>query len=269
MTYIGIIGSVLILYYFYNKFIRWIPTSPQILNTDKLFIYGHRGVPAQAPENTIYSFQKAFELNVDGIELDVQITKDNVLVVHHDPHLERLTGKKTFINTLTYKKLLSIDARGIGYDSLAFQQIPRLDDILEILPDNIAINIEIKSQRLFSEGMEQPVIDSILKHDLLNRTIISSFNPLRILKVKLLQPNVTTAQLWDIDEKFSSILWVYLSRPDLLHGNIDQFNEDIIAKFKALGMKVYAYTVNSDKQLAKAMQLNINGIFIDNPALLK
>ena len=180
-----------------------------------------------------------------------------------------MTGAKTFINTLTYKKLLSIDARGIGYDSLEFQQIPRLDDVLEILPDNIAINIEIKSQRLFSEGMEQPIIDSILKYDLLNRTIISSFNPLRILKVKFLQPNVTTAQLWDIDEKFSSILWVYLSRPDLLHGNIDQLNEDIILSFKGLGIKIYAYTVNSHKQLSKAKQLNINGIFTDNPKLFK
>ena len=87
MVYISIIGCVLALLYIYNNLIRWIPNSPSLLNTNNLFIYGHRGVPSHAPENTLYSFQKAFELNVNGIELDVQITKDNILVVHHDPHL--------------------------------------------------------------------------------------------------------------------------------------------------------------------------------------
>ena len=269
MVYISIIVGVLILYYFYNKFIKWMPTFPPILNTDELFIYGHRGVPSQAPENTLYSFQKAFELNVDGIELDVQITKDNVLVVHHDPHLERLTGKQTFISTLTYKELLSVDARGVGFDSLEFQRIPKLEDVLEILPENTAINIEIKSQQLFSEGMEQPVVDAILKYDLLNRAIISSFNPLRLLKIKYLHSNITTAQLWDEDEEFSSIRWIYLSRPDLLHGNIDQFNENIILGLKALGLKIYAYTVNSNKQLAKVKCLNLHGIFTNDPTNCK
>ena len=208
MVYISIIGGILILFYLYNKFIRWIPNTPSILNTDKLFIYGHRGVPSQAPENTLYSFQKAFELNVDGIELDVQITKDNILVVHHDSHLERLTGKQTFISDLSYNELLSIDARGTEFGSLEIQRIPKLEDVLDILPENTAINIEIKSQQLLSEGMEQPVVDAILKYDLLNKAIVSSFNPLRLRKIKSLNSNITTAQLCDEDENFSSFRWI-------------------------------------------------------------
>jgi glycerophosphoryl diester phosphodiesterase len=117
--------------------------------------------------------------------------------------------------------------------------------------------------------MEQPVVDAILKYDLLNRAIISSFNPLRLLKIKYLHSNITTAQLWDEDEKFSSICWIYLSRPDLLHGNIDQFNENKILWLRALGLKIYAYTVNSDKQLAKVKRLNLHGIFTDDPTNCK
>jgi glycerophosphoryl diester phosphodiesterase len=238
-----------------------------MLNTNTLFIYGHRGVPSQAPENTLYSFKRAFELNVNGIELDVQITKDNILVVHHDPHLEQLTGKQTFISTLTYKELLSIDARGGSFDSLEFQRIPRLEDVLEILPENMVINIEIKSQQLCSQGMEKPLVDSIIKYNLLNRAIVSSFNPLRLRKIKSLNSKITTAQLWDKDEEFSSIRWMYISRPDLFHGNIDQFNEDMISELNSLGLQIYAYTVNSKEQLAKVKHLNLHGIFTDNPKI--
>ena len=131
MIYANIIAGIIILFYIYNKFIRWIPNTPCILETNKLFIYGHRGVPSQAPENTLYSFQKAFELNVDGIELDVQITKDNILVVHHDPHLQRLTGEQTLISGSNYNELLSIDARGYEFDSLKIQRIPKLEDVLD------------------------------------------------------------------------------------------------------------------------------------------
>ena len=100
MVYLSIIVGILIIYYLYNKFIRWSPVIPSIIEKNNLFIYGHRGAPSYAPENTLYSFQKAFDMNVDGIELDVQITKDNILVVHHDPHLEKLTGEQKLISTL-------------------------------------------------------------------------------------------------------------------------------------------------------------------------
>jgi len=269
MVYANIIGGVIILFYLYNKFIRWIPNTPSILKADKLFIYGHRGVPSQAPENTLCSFQKAFKLDVDGIELDVQITKDNILVVHHDPHLERLTGKQTLISASNYNELLSIDARGAGFDSLKIQRIPKLEDVLEILPENTAINIEIKSQKLLSEGMEQLVVAAILKYNLLNKAIVSSFNPLRLRKIKSLNSNITTAQLWDKNEKFSSYRWIYVSRPDLFHGNIDQFNQNMILDLKMLKLKIYAYTVNSEEQLEKVKCLNLHGIFTDNPIICK
>ena len=133
----------------------------------------------------------------------------------------------------------------------------------------MVINIEIKSQQLFSEGMEQPLVDSIIKYNLLNRAIVSSFNPLRIRKIKSLNSKITTAQLWDDEEEFSSIRWVYISRPDLFHGNIDQFNENMISELNSLGLQIYAYTVNSKEQLAKVKRLNLHGIFTDNPNICK
>ena len=71
------------------------------------------------------------------------------------------------------------------------------------------------------------------------------------------------------DEDFSSFRWIYVSRPDLFHGNIDQFNRNMISGLKTLGLKIYAYTVNTEKQLAKAKYLNLHGIITDDPANCK
>ena len=73
----------------------------------------------------------------------------------------------------------------------------------------------------------------------------------------------------DRDENFSSFRWIYVSRPDLFHGNIDQFNHNMISGLKILGLKIYAYTVNTEEQLAKVKYLNLHGIFTDDPTLCK
>ena len=233
------------------------PTNLSQFNQQKLFIYGHRGVPSLMPENTLTSFQKAFELDVDGIELDIQITKDNIVVVHHDPHLERLTGIQSQISSLAYEDVKKIDARGDGFTNVEPQYIPTLEEVLKIIPKNKLVNIEIKSQKLFSEGMEAPTVKLIEKYDLAERVVISSFNPLN--------PQIPIAQLWDKDEPYSSYYWIFISKPSFLHTNIDQLNVAFIGKIKKLKLPLLAYTVNSKKQLEKAKSLNLNGIFTDNP----
>jgi len=68
---------------------------------------------------------------------------------------------------------------------------------------------------------------------------------------------------------FLSFCWVYVSRPDLFHGNIDQFNKKLISRLRAMKLQIYAYTVNSSEQLAKVKHLNLDGIFTDDPTICK
>ncbi len=253
--------------FFYKRICFKIQVHSQFKD-EKLFVYGHRGIPSLMPENTIVSFKKAVEVGIDGIELDVQITKDNILVVHHDPHLERLTGKQTQISSLNYEELKNIDARGNGFPNLDFQQIPTLEDVLKSLPDDIIINIEIKSQQLFSEGMETLTVALIEKLNIVGRVVVSSFNPLVLRKIKKLNKKIMIAQLWDQDEPYSSFYWIYVSRPPLIHLNIDQIDKPLLNKIKRIGIPVFAYTVNSMAQYKKAKKLQLNGIFTDNPQLL-
>ena len=112
-------------------------------------------------------------------------------------------------------------------------------------------------------------LESILKYSLIDRAIVSSFNPIVLYKIKKINPQIITAHLWGNHKIFSSILWIYFSKPDIVHGNISLLNEKNIAFLKSINLKVFAYTVNTKEDFKKATSLKLDGIFTDNPKLFK
>lgn len=149
------------------------------MNFDNL-IFAHRGVHdnIKIPENSILSFKKAIKYKFN-IELDIQLTKDNVLVVFHDDNLKRLTGINNSISNLTYNKLN--DLRLLNTD----QKIPRLKDILNIVNGKVILDIEIKNtkkiKKLCTELIKE--LDNY-KYPF----IIKSFNPKIIRWLKKHKP---------------------------------------------------------------------------------
>jgi glycerophosphoryl diester phosphodiesterase len=118
-------------------------------------VLGHRGVPRAAQENTIAAFEKAVELGLDGVELDVYLTRDKKVVVFHDENTERLTGVKGNICDMTWNEVSklrvqkTIDATGQG-DMISYaeaQPIPLLEEVLERFSRDLLINIELKAYK--------------------------------------------------------------------------------------------------------------------------
>ncbi len=135
----------------------------------KIIILGHRGFSKKYPENTILSFSKAIEAGADGIELDVRLTKDNVPVVFHDEDLSRLFGIK--------KKIRDMNLRDLK--KLRFpmnQEIPTFKEVLERIPRDIFINVEIKDVEATEKIIE------LLSNRKKSNTLISSFH-LEALKI--------------------------------------------------------------------------------------
>lgn len=126
-------------------------------------IYAHRGASAEFPENTLAAFQRAIDLGVDGIELDVHLSSDGVPVVIHDDSVDRTTKATGPVDTLTAAELGELDA-GRGYG------IPTLAEVLDLVGTSLHVNIEIKSNRA-----GQAVIDEIGQRPNL-RWAISSFD---------------------------------------------------------------------------------------------
>ena len=104
----------------------------------KILKIGHRGANGYAPENTLVSFQKALDMNVDGIELDVHLSVDGYLIVMHDETIDRTTNGKGFINQLTLKEITSFRIN----DTI---EIPTLEEVFDLVDKKCFINIELKN----------------------------------------------------------------------------------------------------------------------------
>ena len=224
-------------------------------------VLGHRGSPKEYLENTMPSFSCALDkFNWQGIELDVQLSKDNKVIIFHDENLNRLANINLNISDLDYDEINKI--RLIGNNT-----IPLLSDFLKNYPQNKIINIEIKKYRTSNKGIEKKIIHIIKKNNLHDRCIISSFYPHIIKKIKTLDSKVTTALLWTKINFFSKLILslnLWWSKPDGFHPNINFVDKNIIKKVKSKKMFCIAYTVDRAVDLENVYKLNLNGIVTNN-----
>ncbi len=251
----------------------WVPLYPDNLKEIPFFYYGHRGAPTIAPENTLLSFEKAIESNMNGIELDIQITKDNKLIIYHDKYIE-YNESKIKINNLLLKQIQEIDVSN-NFHHLSFQKVPELLEVLKMFPNDIILNIEIKSYQsnFFSDGIEDELFNIINEKINLQQLVISSFNPFIVKRIKKMNKKLSTALIWS--RKSYGWLSIFLiptykifstyCKPDIFHVNIDDVNNKIVDWFQKRDIPLYAYTVNTKSDLDKAKAYNLNGIFTDDP----
>lgn len=134
-------------------------------------ITAHRGDSHNAPENTIAAFQSAIDNQADCIELDVQQTKDHVIVVVHDTNLKRLTGIDKNVSDLTYEELLSLDFGSHFSPAYKGEKICTLDEVLTLCKDRIDLNIELKTN-ISDTGLEAGVVALIESHDYAEHCVV-------------------------------------------------------------------------------------------------
>ena len=125
---------------------------------------GHRGARAYEPENTLRSFQRAIELGVDAVELDVRKTKDNKLVVIHNVNVNKTTNGKGSVNQLTLAEIKK-------FVTEKDDKIPTLEEALDLIKKKIRVLIELKET-----GIEKKVLELIRQRGLMENVIIISFN---------------------------------------------------------------------------------------------
>ena len=124
----------------------------------KTRIWAHRGASGYAPENTLEAFKLAIDEKADGIELDVQLTKDKELVVIHDEKIDRTSNGKGYVKDYTLDELKKFNFN-YGNEKYEEVKIPTLKEVYELLkPTNLIINVEIKTGIIFYEGIEEKVL---------------------------------------------------------------------------------------------------------------
>jgi glycerophosphoryl diester phosphodiesterase len=231
--------------------------------------YAHRGASGYYPENTMLAFQKAIEMGCEGIETDVQLTKDGVLVICHDELLDRTTDGKGLIAETDYEDIAKLDAARLWGGKFKDVKVPTLEELLAYVKDkNIMINLELKNSIIDYKNLEQLVIDMIYKYDIKDKVIISSFNHYSILRCKAIDNTLKLGLLYDCciyePGKYASELGV-----DAVHPSFYSLNEEVVKEIKSRNLMINAWTVNDEKYMHLLAKLSIDGIITNYPDRLK
>lgn len=230
----------------------------------------HRGFSGIYPENTMLAFEKAVEVQCDGIETDVQLTKDGVAVILHDEKLDRTTNGSGFIKNYTYLELSKLDAGMKKDHKFSGCRIPTLDEFLDYIKDkNMLINLELKNSIIQYENIEEVVIDKVYKYGIQANCIISSFNHYSMVKCKKLDNSIKTGLLYD-EILYHPEKYIEYVGADALHPNFQAvYSKEIVENIKSKNIDINVYTVNEEKDMMNMINLGVDGIITNYPDKLK
>lgn len=218
---------------------------------------GHRGACGYEPENTLPSFKKALELNVDIIELDVRLTKDKKLVVIHDKSTDRTTDEKGCVSDKTLKELKKLDA-GNG------ERIPTLEEVLDLINRRTKVNIELKEEgtsKLVFKLIDFYIINKRWTHD---DFLISSFDYNLLLEFSRLTNKIKLCFLIDGIPKDLFILTKTL-KVFSINPSFEVINKFLVNKIHKHNMKVFVWVVNTKEDIEFVRSLGVDGIFSNYP----
>lgn len=234
-------------------------------------IIAHRGLSGFYPENTMLAFKKCLNLNIYGVELDVQKTKDNHLVVIHDEKVDRTFNGTGYVKNLTLQELQSLKSNFKDYENNKDCRIPTLRDVLTLFkPTNFIVNIELKNNKVKYKNLEDDVINLIKELNMERRVILSSFNIRSLNRIKKLSPNITRSYL--ISEKFYKYIFKSIifcnaikNKSNYISPSYIIADKKFIKKCHRRDFQVLCYTVNNIEEFKRLLKFGADGVFTDFP----
>ncbi len=220
-------------------------------------IIGHRGAMGHAPENTLKSFQKALDLDVDMVECDVHRSKDGKIVCIHNAKLDKTTNGKGYVIRKTLEQLKTFDA-GEG------EKIPTLIEVLDLIDKRISINIELKGKKTLYPVLkiiERYVKEKGWKH---SDFLISSFLRTKLRKIDKNKRKIRVGALLAY-RPFGFLKFAKKIRAYSVNINLKLINQTLVDDAHAMGFKVFVWTVNEASDIKYVKSLKVDGIFSDFP----
>ncbi|HIT91051.1 MAG TPA: glycerophosphodiester phosphodiesterase [Candidatus Merdenecus merdavium] len=228
-------------------------------------VFAHRGASGYAPENTLEAFSLAMEQGAEGIELDVQLTKDGEVVVIHDETIDRTSNGKGAVRDYTLKELKALSFHN-HMDEYQGVKIPTLREVLELVkPGKMEVNIELKTGIYWYPDIEEKTIQIVKETGMENRIIYSSFNHYSIQKVLEKNADAETAYLYsdvilNVD-KYAKETGIVGLHPAVYHLKMVQFLDE----YKKSGLKVRVWTVNKEEDMKDFMKADLEAVITNYP----
>lgn len=225
-------------------------------------VWAHRGASAHAPENTLPAFELAYSLGADGIELDVQLSKDGVPVVIHDEQIDRVSDGMGYVQDYTLEELKSfnVNRQFPGYGKITIPTLSEVYDLVKAM--DVMVNLELKNSEVFYKELEEKVLRLTEEKGMEDRMIYSSFNHYSMRKIKKFLPSARTALLYsegflDIGE-YAERNGVYAVHPSMK--NIEYPGVDIVRECHDRGVRVHVWTVNEKTDIEKMRGMGVDGV---------
>jgi glycerophosphoryl diester phosphodiesterase len=244
------------------------PHSNHILQAaqdGQTLVYGHRGAKAYAPMNTLPAFILAAEQGAHGIELDVHRSKDGYPVIVHDFTVDATSDGVGRVAEMTLAQLKALDAGAWFSDAFTGTRIATLDEVFEAVGARLLINVEIKSESIDTDGVEDVVAACIARHNMADRVIVSSFNPLTLQRFRAIMPTVPIGYLdWQgstADMRAAAASTGY----EAYHPEHAMIDAALVEAEHAAGRFINTWTVNDGARAAELVALGVRGIITDTP----
>lgn len=237
---------------------------------DRPLNFAHRGASHEAPANTLAAFELAADMGADGVELDVHLSRDGELVVIHDFGLGTTTDGQGRVSHRTLAELKELDA-GNWFDArFAGQRIPTLQEVIDAVGDRLLLNIELKVDGWQDNGLAAAVVRSVEENQLLDRVVLSSFDPLTLWRIRRINPWIATGMLYSPDMPLVlRKAWLrHLIRPNALHPYHTTADARFVRWAHDQGYRIHTWTVDEPEDMWRMVRQGVDLIITNRPDLL-
>ncbi len=259
----------------------------------KIDIQGHRGCRGLLPENSLPAFEKAIDLGVTTLELDIAITKDKEVIVTHEPFMSRTiclqpdgeaipdTLDKAFnLYKMSYEAIKAFDCGTKFHDRFPNQEKmsvhkPLLSEVFELAKgkdSDVKFNIEIKSKpEYYGVYTPQPeeyvaiVLKTIKDHGMFDRTNLQSFDLNILERIKVQSPDMPIALLVDDNETIEGKMQELSYKPEIISPYFKLLDQAKVTELQSKGYQVIPWTINESTDMQQMIDWNVDGIITDYP----
>jgi glycerophosphoryl diester phosphodiesterase len=234
-------------------------------------VQGHRGASGLAPENTLAAFRRAIELGTDGVELDLQVSRDGAVVILHDDTLERTTDRPGRIADLPLAEIRLADAGGKFSPAFRGERVPTLAELIALVAaeatERFRLNLEIK----FADGregqppdIEERVLAILRETDFVGRVTVQSFHHPSPAKMKRLEPAIPTGVLVGQQNPVADpVAAVRLHGADYFAPNFRLVTAGMVTALHEAGIPAVVWTVNDPAEMRRLIALGVGALFGD------
>ena len=225
----------------------------------------HRGASGRglAPENTLAAFEKALDIGIDMLEIDVRVTGDGQLIVLHDPSLDRTTDREGIVREMVLEEIRQADA-GDG------ERVPVLREVFDLARHRAPILVEIKS-----DFIAELVVQAIAEAEFSEQVVVQSFNPQTVERVKRLAPHLpaslligelpTTPSRFRARRLASQALEIGANTLSIWHATL---TPSLIEEMRKRGIAVWAWTVDEEITMRDLAMMGVQGLVTNHPEVL-